>query len=177
MSPLSRSACTLLLAVAMLAPGAARADQYVFLDMTQARAALAKLRAGDVVHTFCAPCGETRSERMTIRSLGIARVWDRDEPSKPYRDRDATYWMVEVNDLGIDLAYVYVREGRQWRNLAELLDMRPRSVPGVLAAGQVGSRWTCGVRFANPYWPLDARRDPCTRLIAEAARPPSLEWD
>lgn len=167
----------LLLALGALVPAVARADQYMYLDLPQARAAVGKLQAGDVVHTFCAPCGESRSERMTIRRLGIARVWDREHSSTPYRHGDETYWMVEINDFGIDLAYVYVREGRRWRNLAQVLGLDARRVPEVLAPGQVGSRWTCGVRLANPYWPLDERRDPCPRLIKAAARPPSQEWD
>lgn len=140
----------------------ARADQFMYVDLAQARAALSKLQAGDVVHHFCAPCGDAKSERMTIRTLGIDRIWDREGSARPYRSDGRTFWTVELNDQAIDLAYVYVREGRGWRNLADLVGLAPWRVPALLPPARTGTRWRCGTRADNPYWTIfDQRRDPC----------------
>ena len=154
-----------LLAYALHAPPA-RADQLMFLDLMQARAALAQLRSGEVVHHFCAPCGDSRSVRMTVRTLGIDRIWDDSGAAQPYRSDGRTFWAVELNDQAVDLAYVYVRRGRQWRNLARLAGLAPHDVPDVLPPAQVGTRWRCGTAADpdddNPYWAILAqRRDPC----------------
>jgi hypothetical protein len=145
---------------------ASRADQFEYVDLDHARAALARIRAGDVVQHFCAPCGDARSERMTVRALGIDRIWDRRAPAQPYRSDGRTYWTVVLNDHGIDLAYVYVRDGGRWRNLADLVGLQPHGVPVMLPAASIGSRWRCGMRGdpdpGNPYFPeLDSKRDPC----------------
>lgn len=142
------------------------ADQLMFLDLMQARAALAQLRSGEVVHHFCAPCGDPRSVRMTVRTLGIDRIWDDSGTARPYRSDGRTFWAVELNDEAIDLAYVYVRRGSQWRNLARLAGLAPHDVPDVLQPAQVGTRWRCGTAADpdddNPYWTiLEQRRDPC----------------
>ncbi len=154
------AATAALFALAIAAP--ARADQFMYLDLAQARAALAQLRAGDVVHHFCAPCGDARSERMTVRALGIDRIWERDGSAQPYRSDGRTFWVVELNDEAIDLAYVYVREGGQWRNLAGLAGLEPRRVPAILPAAQAGTRWRCGTKIDNPWGTIfEQRRDPC----------------
>lgn len=151
-----------LAALCMLVP-AARADQFEYLTLRQAQDAMAKLHRGDVVHTFCAPCGDIASERMTVRSLGIDRVWDRDHRSTAYRDPEgASYWAVEINDINVDLAYVYVRDGRHWRNLAQWLGLAPSEVPIELPKPVTGTRWRCGNAHENPYLSVLAqRRDPC----------------
>ncbi|MFZ5655748.1 MAG: hypothetical protein ACOY37_01575 [Pseudomonadota bacterium] len=173
----SRLALATLAAALAVAP-AARADQFVYLDLQQARAALARLRAGDVVHHYCAPCGDAKSERMTVRSLGIDRVWDRDGSAQPYNSEGLTFWVVELNEVSVDLAYVYVREGGQWRNLADLLGLQPWRVPAVLPRERTGARWRCGTPRdpdpGNPYFPqLDARRDPCPLDAPGPAIPPA----
>lgn len=152
----SRPARTLLLGAATFAPAAAQADQYLDLDMAQARAALARLRAGGVVRRFCAPCGDARSERMTIRTLRIDRMWDRDQPSTHYRFAKATCGLVEIT-IRADLAYVHVREGRRRRNLAPSLGLqarRPRD------AGARADRQPLDVPRAARESVLAARRPP-----------------
>lgn len=149
--------------VVLLATPRARADQFQYLDLTQAEAALRRVHVGDVVHHFCAPCGDTRSERMTVRALGIDRVWDGRGSSKVYRDGDRRgYWQLELNDVTVDLAYVYVRDGRGWRNLADLLGLRPQLVPARLPATAIGTRWRCGDRSdGSRTAAFDGPRDPC----------------
>ena len=168
----------LLLLAAVAAP--ARADQFMYLDLEQARAALDRIRAGDVVHHFCAPCGEARSERMTVRSLGIERVWDRRGSAEPYRSDGRTFWMVKLNDVGVDLAYMYVREHGRWRNLAQHVGLQPRDVPSVLPAARIGTHWLCGTlpesNPGNPYRTgLDDGPDPCPVGHRDAAHG-GLEW-
>ena len=153
----------LLAAVLAVAVPAARADQFQYLDLPQAQAALRHLRPGDVVHLHCAPCGEAVSRRMTVRQPGIARIWADGSSAAVYRDRGRTFWSVEANDAPLDLAYVYVRDGRRWRNLATLVGLRPRDVPAELPRGATGLRWQCEGTGDNPYLAGDARRDPCAR--------------
>lgn len=178
MSASRRLATAALLTLAVAAP--ARADQFMYLDLAQARAALAKLRAGDVVHHFCAPCGDARSERMTVRTLGIDRIWNAPGSAEPYRSDGRTFWAVELNDETIDLAYVYVHDGTQWRNLAALTGLEAWRVPTLLPPSRTGTRWRCGTRVDNPYWTiLEERRDPCPiDLKAHEARARAAAgWD
>ncbi|AXK73165.1 hypothetical protein DWG18_13320 [Lysobacter sp. TY2-98] len=155
----------LLLAATIVAATAlpAWADQFEYLSLPQAQVALRHIRAGDVVHHFCAPCGDERSERMTVRQLGIDRVWDARGSSKVYRDGDRHgYWELLLNDVGVDLAYVYVRDGARWRNLADMLGLHPTNVPAVLPKASIGTRWRCGDVDENPYLTvLNEARDPC----------------
>jgi hypothetical protein len=141
----------------------AQADQFEYLDLPQAQAALHRLHVGDVVHLYCAPCGDARSERMTIRTLGVDRVWDRRGSARVYRDSGGTgFWTVQANDIAIDLAYVYVRDGGRWRNLAMRVGLEPVEVPAELPKAATGTRWRCGARYDNPYLTLlGQRRDPC----------------
>ncbi|WP_133479127.1 hypothetical protein [Cognatilysobacter segetis] len=158
-----RARAAALAAALLIAAPLAQADQFEYLDLPQAQAALRRLHVGDVVHLYCAPCGDARSQRMTIRTLGIDRVWDRRGGARVYRDSDgAGFWIVETNDIAIDLAYVYVRDGGRWRNLATLLGLEPVEVPAELPTAATGSRWRCGARYDNPYWTVfGRRRDPC----------------
>jgi hypothetical protein len=159
MMSLRRTAAVLL--ALGLAPSA-HADQFAYLDLPQAQAALARLHAGDVVHLYCAPCGEALSRRMTVRSPGIDRVWDRRGSARVYRDdAGAGYWIVEANDAMLDLAYVYVRDGRRWHNLAALLGLHPQGVPAELPRSATGTRWQCEGTDDNPYLAEAGRRDPC----------------
>lgn len=163
-----------LLVLCTVAP-IAHADQFEYLTLAQAQGALAKLHRGDVVHTFCAPCGDVASERMTVRTLGIDRVWDRDHRATAYRDPEGvSYWAIELNDVNVDLAYLYVRDGRRWRNLAQWLGLAPVKVPIELPKSVIGTRWRCGDAHENPYLAvLTQRRDPCpidTAALEKAAR-------
>lgn len=152
------------LALALLLAPVARADQFMYLDLPTAQRALRLLHRGDVVHAYCAPCGETRSRRMTVRTLGIGRIWDRPGSARVYRDGDGDgFWSVEVNDRAIDLAYVYVRRDGRWHNLAMLAGAAPTGVPAQLPKPAIGTRWQCGdADDGNPYDTIfEQRRDPC----------------
>ena len=158
-----RQLLALLLAAVAVAIPAARADQFEYVQLPDAQAALRRLQIGDVVHLYCAACGETASRRMTVRSSGIARIWDDPRGATVYRSPEGrAYWTVEVNGRAIDLAYVYVRDGRRWRNLAAAVGLQPVEVPIVLPEAVTGRRWLCGDgRDDTEREVFKARRDPC----------------
>jgi hypothetical protein len=129
-----RIACGLAVATLALLPLAAGADQFAYLDLEQAMAALDALdRAPREVQAYCAPCGDAQATAIAVRDLGIARVWDDGRSARPYADGDGrTFWEIELNGEGIDLAYVYVRTPAGWVNLALQLDLAATGVPKAL---------------------------------------------
>lgn len=124
----------------LLCASTALADQYAYMSLRQAVDAMKALTEGSVVHTFCAPCNDKVSSPMRIRLLEIGRVWE-GTSAVPYRSSDGiSYWELSVNDKPIDLAYVYIRSGTQWENLAMVLGLATVDVPRYLAPSQVGQR-------------------------------------
>ena len=121
-------------ALLALAPTIASADQFAYLDLKQAVAALDALdHAPREVQAFCAPCGDANSQAIPVRDLGIARVWDDGHSARPYADGDGrTFWEVEINGAGTDLAYVYVQTPAGWENLALKLGLDATDVPRTL---------------------------------------------
>ena len=121
-------------ALLALFPPVACADQFAYLDLKQAVAALAMLDRGPrTLQAFCAPCGDARATAIEIRDLGIARVWDDRGSARPYADGDGrTFWEIEINGVGIDLAYAYVETPAGWENLALALGLDARGVPRML---------------------------------------------
>ena len=123
-------------AVALLAlsPVIASADQFAYLDLKQAMAALAALdQAPREVQAYCAPCGDARATAIAVHDLGLARVWDDRGSARPYADGDGrTFWEIELDGEGIDLAYLYVRTPAGWENLALTLGLDASGVPRML---------------------------------------------
>ena len=73
-----------------------------------------------------------------MHDLGIARVWDDRGSARPYDDGAGnTYWEIEVDGKGIDLAYVYVQTPAGWENLALKLGLDATGVPRTLAPEQL----------------------------------------
>ena len=73
------------------------------------------------------------STMFAVRDLGIARVWDDGHSARPYADgAGQTFWEVEVNGAGIDLAYVYINTSAGWENLALELGLDASDVPRTL---------------------------------------------
>jgi hypothetical protein len=126
--------------VLWLCASTALADQYAYVSLRQAVDAMNALTQGSVVHSFCAPCNDKASRPMRIRLLEIGRVWE-GTSAVPYRSSDGvSYWEVSLNDEPIDLAYVYIRRGTEWENLAMVLGLAVVDVPRYLAPSQVGQR-------------------------------------
>ena len=125
----------LVAALLAMSPLVASADQFAYLDLSQAVAALdMRDHAPRQLQAFCAPCGDARATAIEVRDLGIARVWDDRGSAHPYADGDGrTFWEIEINGEGIDLAYVYVRTPAGWRNLALELGLDATGVPKALS--------------------------------------------
>lgn len=122
----------------LLATGPAAADQYSYLSAQQAAQALQAIMGEDLVHAFCAPCGDARSRPLEVRQVEIGRVWE-GSGAQPYRAGDGqTFWQVYINDAPVDLAYLYVREGETWENLALRLGLPASDVPRTLDAARTG---------------------------------------
>jgi hypothetical protein len=121
-------------ALIALLPAVANADQFAYLDLKQAVAALDALdHAPRTVQAFCAPCGDANAQAIAVRDLGIARVWDDRGSARPYADGEGrTFWEVEINGAGTDLAYVYVQTPAGWENLALKLGLDASGVPRML---------------------------------------------
>ena len=122
-----------------LMPAIASADQFAYLDIRQAVAALDALdHAPREVQAFCAPCGDARATTIAVHDLGIARVWDAAGSARPYDDGAGnTYWEIELDGKGIDLAYVYVQTPAGWENLALKLGLGATDVPRTLPPEQL----------------------------------------
>lgn len=118
--------------------GAAWADQFAYLTLPQATAAMQRLATQPTVHAWCAPCGEARSHVLDGRRVELTRVWD-GAGAKAYRDPEGrSYWALEIDGEMLDLAYVYVRNGRRWENLALLQGLPAAQVPRELDAAHRG---------------------------------------
>lgn len=74
----------------------ALADQCAHISKQQAITAVSRLSLNDTIYYLCEPCGEKVAEEALIYSLGAGSV--------DFED----YWQVQVNEEGIDLAYVFV---------------------------------------------------------------------
>lgn len=122
----------------LLAAGPAAADQYSYVSVQQAAQAMQAIAEQDVVHAFCAPCGDARSRPLRVRQVDIGRVWD-GSGAQPYRAGDGqTFWQVYVNDAPVDLAYVYVHADGRWENLALRLGLPASDVPRTLDPTRTG---------------------------------------
>ena len=116
----------------------ARADQYSYVTVQQAAQAMQVLVRNQVVHGFCAPCGDEASQPSGVERVEIGRIWE-GRSAEPYQASDGTtYWQVYLNDVPVDLAYLYVASGDGWLNLALQLGLPASDVPRRLDAAQIG---------------------------------------
>ena len=138
--PMLRSKALGCAALLCLAPVPALADQYAYVTVQQAVAALEVLgKDQPTIQAYCAPCGDTQAKAIAVRDIGIERVWDGNGGAKVYMDSESrSYWQVVVNGDDVDLAYVYVRSGQGWENLAMRIGLQPSDVPRVLTPQQSG---------------------------------------
>lgn len=125
-------------AVCALGAVSAHADQYAYVTAAQAAEAMRSIAQGADVHTYCAPCGEQVSQPVHVRLVEMGRIWE-GSTATPYAATDGqTFWQVYVNDAPVDLAYLYVRDGAGWQNLALRMGLPATSVPERLGAAQTG---------------------------------------
>ena len=106
--------------LAMLAPALSRADQAAWISKKDAEAAAARIKPGDEVREYCKPCGDKAYDSIRVSTVAVAAVGD------------GQYYEVRLNGRGIDLAYIYIRTGGGWENLAMLVGVPVENVPRFL---------------------------------------------
>ena len=95
------------------------ADQAIWISKETAQQAVAILEKEKFYYDYCAPCEDKFAEKVIIKNVEMIQKSDQD-------------WAVTVNGKDIDLAYTYVKEGKQWVNLAIKLAVEVDSVPDAL---------------------------------------------
>ena len=116
----------------------AEADQYSYVTAQQAAQAMQVLVRNQVVHGFCAPCGDEASQPARVERVEIGRIWE-GRSAEPYQASDGTtYWQVYLNDAPVDLAYLYVASADGWENLALQLGLPASDVPRRLDPARTG---------------------------------------
>ncbi len=108
-----------LIALLVVAP-ALLADQAAYLSKDQAKAALALLQDAVIVKFFCAPCGDAIPLSILIKNLEVMDT------------NYENYWEVQINNEGVDLAYIYFMSDNKWRNVAMALALPVEEVPEFL---------------------------------------------
>lgn len=117
---------------------AALADQYAYVTVQQATAAMKVIGEGHVVQSFCAPCGDKQARAIKARTLEVGRIWE-GKSAKPYQSGGESYWELSINGEAMDLAYLYVRTNDKWENLAMALGLEVSDVPRFLDVAQIGA--------------------------------------
>lgn len=86
----------LLIILTMVLSTSAFADQCAYVSKAEAQKALTIVLDAEELQSFCEPCGELRATTTVVKSIGISDVnYD-------------NYWELQVNGVGVDLAYTYV---------------------------------------------------------------------
>jgi hypothetical protein len=100
----------------------ALADQCSYISKEQALKAIARLDIDQNLYFLCEPCGEKIPQLTKINHLSMEKV--------DYED----LWQIQVNNEGIDLAYVFVDYGveNNFVNLAAIANCPAQSVSLVL---------------------------------------------
>ncbi|MDR3056051.1 MAG: hypothetical protein LBU53_11750 [Zoogloeaceae bacterium] len=110
----------LVLTCAVVFCSAAMADQAAWIEKKDAEAARRILQTQRVIKHFCEPCRDTKVITENVSSVDV-----RDTGYDAFQE-------VFVNGKGIDLAYIYVWDGKAWVNLAMKLSIEVGSVSRVL---------------------------------------------
>lgn len=111
-----------ILTVFSVAQGA-RADQAQCLNPLDVTRAMHFLTIDTPVRKYCEPCGDTRWREVTISKITVTKE------GEPCRSQ------IWLNDETVDLAYLYVFNRGEWRNLAMLLRFPVQRVSEVLPDG------------------------------------------
>ncbi len=115
---------------------AAFADQYAYVTVQQATAAMKAVGEGNVVQSFCAPCGDKQAHAIKAEKLAIGRIWQ-GKTANPYEADGESFWELLINGESVDLAYLYVRKDGKWENLAMMLKLDVSDVPRFLDAEKI----------------------------------------
>ena len=82
---------------------------------------------GDTVYSYCAPCGDANALMMEVFSISVKKVDD------DYFENHENYHELIINDMRVDLAYLYVMQGSKYENLAMLNNIKVQRVPRYLS--------------------------------------------
>jgi len=87
------------------------ADQAAWVTKREASKASEFVIVGDDIYLFCEPCGDSKPvkqkvESKMVKSVGTKRLYE-----------------LQINNKGVDLAYIYVRHDSKYKNLAILTDI------------------------------------------------------
>ena len=102
------------------------ADQAAWITKEQAEKGAKLIKVSGVIRHYCAPCGETAYKSEKVSTVVVEEVES--------NFTGEVYYEVRVNGTGVDLAYVYVRSGGNWVNVAMFLGMDVSDVPELLPA-------------------------------------------
>jgi hypothetical protein len=105
--------------LAAIAIGAAQHAQSLL--KSEAESLRRMVEEARIVRHFCAPCGDSAWTQDTVRSA-------RASPA----NIQSGEWALFLNGKAADAAYVYIRSGSQWKNLAHLAGLRFPDVPATL---------------------------------------------
>ncbi len=109
----------LALLVCWAAAGSAFGDQAAWIEKAQAEKAGQMIHPGMDIRFFCPPCGDISWTVVPVQNTEVRKASDR-------------FYEVTVNGKGIDLAYTYIEQSGQWKNLALLLELAVSDVPEFL---------------------------------------------
>ena len=96
------------------------ADQFAYIKPDVAKRAEAILRNESQGYFFCEPCDEVRGQIEKVTKVETADV--------NYEGNHE----VRINGKGIDLAYVFVKRGDKWKNVAAMMGLKPVMVSAEL---------------------------------------------
>ena len=98
------------------------ADQAMAIPKGSAEKAIRIIENARYFKDFCAPCGD--KSPMEMAALGVLV-----RPFSTSNTKFKDFVEVVVDGMPVDLAYVYVKQGSNWTNLAMLVGLEVRAVP------------------------------------------------
>jgi hypothetical protein len=117
----------ILFAVLLVSAVPAFADQAAWVTYEEAARALKVLAGHRTVKHFCAPCRDTAVTDETVESIGMFRI------------AGESYWEVQINGKGVDLAYLYfAKKSDKWVNAAMEAKIDVSDVPKELSRELLG---------------------------------------
>ena len=96
-------------------------DQAAWITKREAIAASRFLKIGDIVYSYCAPCGDPNALMIEVSSISVKSVGEK------------RYHELRINNIGVDLAYIYVIQDSKYENLALLSNIEVQNVPKYLS--------------------------------------------
>jgi len=103
------------------------ADQARWITKKEAINASRFVSIGDIVYSYCAPCGDANASKKEVFSIAVKQVQVDDDY------HHGNYYEFIINDMPVDLAYVYILRGFKFENLAIVNNIEVQKVPRFLS--------------------------------------------